>query len=132
VSGLSALQATALLFIASFAVVFTLGLQQLNVEARHPVAAFITSILIGASSLVLYKLLPGPTDALQIAAYLVGGACGIVASMWAHPVLVRLFRWPADYAEAQRALREAHADAIESAAKASRHASIDTVGRSPL
>ena len=82
----------ALLFGATFCVVFTLGLQQLNVNADHRAAAFVTSLFIGASNLVLFKLLPGPTDALQIGAYLLGGACGIVASMAVHPRLVRWMR----------------------------------------
>ena len=81
-----------LLFAATFAVVFTLGLQQLNVERGHMLAAAVTSPLIGLSNLVLFKVLPGPTDALQIGAYLLGGSVGIVASMWMHPQLVALFR----------------------------------------
>lgn len=86
----------ALLFAATFAVVFTLGLQQINVERRDMLAAFATSPLIGISNLVLFKVLPGPTDWLDHAGYLAGGAIGIVASMWMHPVLVRMFeRLPA-------------------------------------
>jgi hypothetical protein len=80
-----------LLFVATFFVVFTLGLQQLNVEGRRPVAAFVTSFAISASNLVLFKYLPGPTSAIEISAYMAGGSIGIVASMWAHPVLVRIF-----------------------------------------
>lgn len=82
---------TLLLFLASFAAVCTLGLQQINVERRSLWAAALTSPLIGISHLVLFKELPGPTDALQIGGYLVGGATGIVASIWAHPRLVALF-----------------------------------------
>lgn len=82
----------ALLFAASFAVVFTLGVQQINVERRSMLAAAITSPMIGLSSIVLYKLLPGPTGPLDLFAYLAGGAAGIVASIWAHPLLVRLFQ----------------------------------------
>lgn len=81
----------ALLFAASFAVVFLLGLQQLNVQAGHRAAAFVTSVLIGTSTLVQFKLLPGPTTGLDVAAYLAGSAIGIVASMAAHPRLVRAF-----------------------------------------
>lgn len=80
-----------LLFAATFAAVFTLGIQQLNVMAGHKLLAFITSVFITASHLVLFKMLPGPTDAMQIAAHFLGGGCGIVCSMWAHPHLVRLF-----------------------------------------
>ena len=78
-----------LLFAATFAVVFTLGLQQLNVTAGHRLAAFVTSFAITGSNLVLFKLLPGPTGVLDIAAHFLGGATGIVASMWAHPHLAR-------------------------------------------
>lgn len=78
----------ALIFAATFAVVFTLGLQQLNVERDYKLAAFCTSPLISLSNLVLFKVLPGPTAWDEIAAYVLGGAIGIVASMWAHPYLV--------------------------------------------
>lgn len=80
----------ALLFAATFAAVITLGLQQINVERRHVLAAVLTSPLIGLSHLVLFKLLPGPTDALEIAAYLAGGSAGIAAAIWAHPRIVGL------------------------------------------
>lgn len=80
----------ALLFSAAFAAVFTLGIQQFNVERGYRLAAFCTSPLIGLSHLVLFKVLPGPTDAIEISAYLLGGAFGIVASMWVHPQLVTL------------------------------------------
>ena len=80
----------ALLFAATFAAVFTLGVQQLNVEQRNMLAAAATSPLIGLAHLVLFKVLPGPTDALEIAAYLAGGSAGIVAGIWAHPRLAAL------------------------------------------
>lgn len=82
----------AILFLSTFAVVFALGLQSLNVNGGHRLLAFCTSFLIGASNLVLFKVLPGPTDTLQIAAYLLGGPFGIVCSMAAHPLIVRLLR----------------------------------------
>lgn len=80
----------ALLFAATFAAVFTLGIQQINVERRHMLAAAATSPLIGLAHLVLFKVLPGPTDALEIAAYLAGGSAGIVAGIWAYPHLLAL------------------------------------------
>jgi hypothetical protein len=85
------MQTALLLFAATFAVVFTLGLQQINVERRNALAAFVTSLAITASNLVLFKLLPGPTTVLQIAAHFLGGAFGIVASIWAYPRLLTLF-----------------------------------------
>ncbi len=80
-----------LLFAATFAVVFLLGLQQLNVERRHKLAAFLTSPLIALATLVLFKLLPFSTTALEIGAHLLGGALGIVAGIWMHPHLLALF-----------------------------------------
>ena len=53
-------------------------------------AAAATSPLIGLAHLVLFKVLPGPTDALEIAAYLAGGSAGIVAGIWAYPHLLAL------------------------------------------
>ena len=79
----------AVLFAATFTVVFALGLQSLNVNGGHKALAFSTSFCIGASNLVLFKLLPGPTDALQIGGYLLGGPLGIVCSMTVHPHLLR-------------------------------------------
>lgn len=82
----------ALLFFATFALVSLLGLQQLTVERGHKLAAFITSPLISGAYLVLFKLLPGPTDLFQIAMHMLGGALGIVASMVVHPYLVGMLR----------------------------------------
>ena len=56
----------ALLFSATFALVFALGLQQANVERGHKLAACLTSPLIGLANLALFKVLPGPTDAVEM------------------------------------------------------------------
>jgi hypothetical protein len=69
------------LFASTFALVFFLGLQSLNVNRGHYTAAFFTSI--GTGQLVLYKLAPNASG-LEIAAYLSGGPFGIVASMLFH------------------------------------------------
>jgi len=88
-----------LLFAATFCVVFALGLQSLNVNGGHRLAAALTSFLIGTSQLYLFKVLPGPTDALQVACYLLGGPLGIVCSMVAHPwLMARLLKRPASSA----------------------------------
>lgn len=71
------------LFASTFVTVFALGFQSLNVNQGRYLAAFLTSFVIGGSSLVLYRYLPQPTWS-QIAGYLLGGATGIVASMWMH------------------------------------------------
>ena len=71
------------LFASTFVVVFAFGLQSLNVNGGHYLAAFVTSFAIGGSQLVLYKLVPD-ANLVQVIAYLSGGPFGIVASMWAH------------------------------------------------
>lgn len=78
------------LFCSTFALVFALGLQSLNVNGGHYRAAFVTSALIGIANLVLFKLAPD-ANGVEIAAYLAGGPLGIVCSMHAHRRLVRLF-----------------------------------------
>lgn len=73
----------AALFASTFALVFFLGLQSLNVNGGRHVAAFFTSFGIGVSNLVLFKLAPDASGP-EIAAYLTGGPLGIVSSMLAH------------------------------------------------
>ncbi len=77
-----------LLFLCTFALVFALGLQSLNVNGGHYLAAFLTSIVIGGGQMLLLKLGPD-ANWIEIAAYLAGGPFGIVASMAAHSRLVR-------------------------------------------
>ncbi len=77
------------LYLASFVVVFALGFQQMNVVASMYRMAFATSLVIGVSQLVQFKLLPQPTGWLDVAGYLLGNACGIVCAMKAHPALMR-------------------------------------------
>ena len=72
-----------LLFASTFALVFFLGLQSLNVNSGRFAAAFFTSFGIGLSNLALFKLAPDATG-IEIAAYLTGGPAGIISSMWAH------------------------------------------------
>lgn len=76
------------LFVATFVAVFALGLQSLNVNGRHFVAAGLTSLLIGGANLVLFKSLPGPTGPAELVGYLLGGPAGIICAMVAHPLLV--------------------------------------------
>ena len=71
------------LFLSTLALVFCLGLQSLNVNRGHYVAAFVTSFAIGASNLVLFKLAPDASG-IEIAGYLLGGPIGIVCAMRAH------------------------------------------------
>lgn len=69
-----------ILFASVFVSVFALGVQSLNVNNGHYVAAFLTSFVIGTASLALYRYMPDPT-ATQITAYLLGGPLGIVSAM---------------------------------------------------
>jgi hypothetical protein len=80
-----------LLFAATFGTVLTLGIQQLNVQGNHRLLAAITALAIGSCQLALYKVLPGPTEPLEIAAFLAGGPTGILTAMALHPRLVRWF-----------------------------------------
>jgi len=71
------------LFASTYALVFFLGLQSLNVNGGHYKAAFFTSFGIGVANLVLFKLAPN-ASALEIVGFLAGGPFGIVSSMAAH------------------------------------------------
>ena len=71
------------IFASTFALVFALGFQSLNVNNGHYVAAFFTSFGIGLSNLVLFKTVP-QAGGIEIAAFLLGGPFGIIASMKAH------------------------------------------------
>ena len=77
------------LFASTFVLVFALGLQSLNVNNGHYVAAALTSLVIGSGQMVLFKLAPN-AGWTEISAFLLGGPFGITASMWAHPRLARL------------------------------------------
>lgn len=77
------------LFSSCFVLVFALGSQSINVNNGHYLAAAVTRLFIGGGQLVLFKLAPNASWT-EMAAFLIGGPFGIVASMWAHPELVRL------------------------------------------
>ena len=75
---------TALYLLAStMGLVFALGLQSQLVNNGHYLGAFLNSLAIGASNLVLFKLAP-TASGWEIAAYMAGGPFGIVASMAAY------------------------------------------------
>lgn len=71
------------LFASTYALVFFLGLQSLNVNGGHYRAAFFTSFGIGVGNILLFKLAPNATG-IEIAAFLLGGPLGIVSSMRFH------------------------------------------------
>ena len=72
-----------ILFASVFVSVFALGVQSLNVNNGHYLAAFLTSFVIGTSHLALYRYMPNPAWT-EVAAYLLGGPFGIVAAMRWH------------------------------------------------
>lgn len=73
-----------ILFLSTFATVFALGFQSLNVNGGHYVSAFLTSFVIAAGNFALLKIVPTELTPLQIAIYFTGGPLGIVASMFVH------------------------------------------------
>lgn len=80
-----------ILFLSTFALVFSLGFQSLSVNNGHYVMAFFNSFIIGAGQMVLFKLAPSASWS-EIAAFLLGGPFGIIGSMWAHPRLARILK----------------------------------------
>jgi hypothetical protein len=72
-----------LVFLGTWLSVFTLGLQSLNVNQGHYLAAAITSVGIGAGHVLLYKYMPSANWA-ELVGYFAGGITGITASMWFH------------------------------------------------
>lgn len=79
------------LFASTFILVFALGAQSLNVNNGHYIAAAVTSFVIGAGQMILFKVAPHASWS-EISAFLVGGPFGITTSMWAHPHLVRIIK----------------------------------------
>ncbi len=55
------------------------------------IAAAMTSFVIGAGQMVLFKLAPEASWS-EIASFLAGGPFGITASMWAHPRLAKVLK----------------------------------------
>lgn len=78
----------AALFTSTFALVFFLGLQSQVVRDGRYAVAFINSVFIGVSNIVLFKLAPSASPS-EVVAYLSGGPFGIVASMAFHAKFFR-------------------------------------------
>lgn len=79
------------LFAATYFLVLFLGLQSLNVNGGHKLLAALTSFGIGTANITVLKIMPGPTDWIEIAAYCLGGPAGILTSMAIHPWMARRF-----------------------------------------
>ncbi len=68
------------LFVSTFCLVLSLGLQSQFVNNGFWKAAMANSFAIGLGNLVLFKLAPDASG-IEVIAYLSGGPIGIVASM---------------------------------------------------
>ena len=87
-----------LCFASTYIAVFALGLQSLNVNQGHYLAAALTSLAIGASHIALYKFMPS-SGPLEWGGYFAGGVLGITSSMWFHR---RFKAWWKAWLEAQQ------------------------------
>lgn len=76
----------ALLFFSSLFMVFLLGMQSLNVNGGHYMAAAVTSILIGVCNFFVLRYIPTSQDMSfwPFIAYIAGGPIGIVLSILFH------------------------------------------------
>lgn len=74
-----------MLFFSSFFLVLLLGFQSQIVRDKHVIAAFVTSLMIGTCQLVLFKLAPN-ASLHESVVFVLGGAFGIVSSIYAHNV----------------------------------------------
>jgi hypothetical protein len=72
-----------LVYLATFVSVFTLGLQSLNVNQGHYLAAAVTSFFIGSGHIFLYRYMPA-AGVHEFIAYYLGGITGITFSIWFH------------------------------------------------
>jgi hypothetical protein len=76
------------LFVSTFALCVLFGMQSQIVRLGHKSHAFLSSIGIGTLQLFSYKLLPSG-GVYEMIAFVLGGACGIVASIEIHSYYVR-------------------------------------------
>ncbi len=90
-----------LIFAATYVSVFTLGLQSLNVNQGHYLAAAVTSFFIGTGHILLYRLMP-QAHWVEYVGYYAGGIAGITASIWFHK---RAKAWLSAWLERRRAAR---------------------------
>jgi hypothetical protein len=83
----------AALFFSSYTIVLLLGLQSQLVRDKHIVLSFITSLGIGTCQLFLFKLAPD-AGIYESIAFILGGACGIVSSIFLHTFLLKYIKKP--------------------------------------
>jgi hypothetical protein len=77
------------IFLSSYGVVLALGFQSQIVRDKHAGTAFFTSIIVGIFQLTLYKMAPNSTM-LEGIVYILGGAFGIVSSIYAHNIWIKV------------------------------------------
>lgn len=77
-----------ILFSSSFTIVCLLGLQSQFVRDKQVLTAFVTSLGIGICQVMQYKLAPDATF-IESGFFILGGAFGIVSSIYIHNFLIR-------------------------------------------
>ncbi len=84
-----------LVFTAQFFMVFLLGLQSLNVNRGHYMSAATTSLALGVCGFYITATIAAVHGEGMGTwlwwSYIAAGPMGIVASMWAHPIIRRVF-----------------------------------------
>ena len=71
------------LFLSQFMLVFVYGVQSQTVRLGAVGESIMLSIAAGVLNLVAYKMAPNAST-LEMVAFVVGGVCGIVCSIYAH------------------------------------------------
>lgn len=78
-----------IILLATISLVAMLGFQSLTVNHNLKLMASFNSLLINAANLWLLKVMPGPTNSIEVAAYLIGGPIGVQITLWAFPKVKR-------------------------------------------
>ena len=77
-----------LILLGQFLAVFLLGFQSRCVNSGKAGVSFCTSMLIGMCQVWMFKSIPA-AQGWELLAFLLGGPCGIVASIYAHRVIYK-------------------------------------------
>ncbi len=80
-----------LLFISTYLVVMLLGFESQIVRDKHKAWAFFTSLSIGSAQLISFKLAPN-ANTVESIMFVLGGACGIVSSIYLHNFWLRVVK----------------------------------------
>jgi len=90
-SNISINENVVILFASSFMIVCLLGLQSQFVRDKQPCISFLTSIGVGVCQVYQYRLAPN-ADTVESIFFVLGGACGIVASIHLHNLYIKIKR----------------------------------------